>query len=419
MRAIRVSELKKLLSHLVLAVVFSLSSTATVTAADYSFTEPPEITNREKAHLNIIFTGGGADATCEVDTATVSSSSGNNAKVAFEFFVSKGFNEKQAAGILGNYLWESGMNPKRVQGSGEQESETLPETGGYGIAQWDDRKPLLKKFSEEIDPKNRPIYDLGLQLDFTIWELKNTETAAYDAFKKTTTIRDATMVWMKDYERPGEEHFDKRLALANKSFGDYSTGTSPGGNTDPLSSLPTEPASSAECDPSSAAGSGDIVAIALQELKKGVIEKPIGCDAGNPSVPGDCGAEVNKYTDSTLEYWCADFVSWVYKTAGKPFKGGASGGWRLPSVEGIQAYMERSGTFHPGKPSSPDPKPGDVYVIDNGVHIGIVIKVEGNKLYTVSGNTSTENFSNGVGVGDRVYTNFKNDPSITGWGGLR
>lgn len=384
-------------SHTVLAVGFS---------------EPPEITNREKAHLNISFTGGGEEKTRTCSASSTPLSGGENTEKAFNFFVGKGFTEKQAAGILGNFLWESGMNPKRVQGAGNQQSENLPSSGGYGLAQWDDRKQLLKKFSED---QGRPIYDLGLQLDFVMFELKgdpakggSTESAAYAAFTNTTTIQEATDVWRTAYERPGDPAIQERRDLANKTYGDFATAV---GNPAPQAPTSTET--------SSCGGSGDIVGIAQSELAKGVLEQPIGCDSGNPSVSGDCGAEVNKYTDNTLEYWCADFVSWVYKEAGKPFTGGVSGGWRLPSVEGIQAWMQENGEFVANTPSSPDPQPGDVYVINNGEHIGIVVKVEGGNLYTISGNTSTDNFSNGVGVGDAVYSNYKSDSRITGYGGLR
>jgi hypothetical protein len=400
--------IRRSLAAVFLSVALVISQVGIVTAVDYKFAEPEETSNREKAHLNINFTGGGNGETAECTDPGAILAGNDNREKAFRYFVGKGFSEKQAAGIVGNFVVESAVNPKRVQGAGVIESETLPASGGYGIAQWDDRKSLLKKFSEEIDPAKRPIYDLGLQLDFVMWELNGPEKAAYEAFKPTSTISEATTVWMDRYERPGDLKLAKRIAAANKAYGDFASGA---GNP---SSAPPTPTDTASCG-----GSGSIVAIAQAELAKRVLEDPIGCDAGNPSTPGDCGKEVNKYTDSTLEYWCADFVSWVYKQAGTPFKGGSSGGWRIASVEGVQAYMERSGTFHTNGQDSPDPKPGDVYVINNGEHIGIVVKVEGNKLYAISGNTSTENYANGVGVGDTVYTNYKNDGSITGYGGLR
>lgn len=367
-----------------------------------SFVEPPAITNREKAHLNISFTGGEGTGVCSVVGSQLNGN--DNRERAYNYFVSKGFTAQQAAGIIGNFMVESGVNPMRVQGAGVQESKTLPSSGGYGIAQWDDRKQNLANYARQ---QGRPLYDLSLQLDFVMYELGGSERAANDAFKATTNIVQATTVWMERYERPGVPALSTRIQEARDAFSDFS------GGADENAEQPTA-SSSASCG-----GSGNVVSIAQAELAKGVLEDPIGCDQGNPSTPGDCGAEVNKYTDNTLEYWCADFVSWVYKQAGLPFSGGTSGGWRIPSAEGVQAYMEKKGTFTANSPSAPDPQPGDIYIINEGQHVGIVVKVENGALYTISGNTSTENYSNGVGVGEAVYQDFKSNSTISGYGGLR
>lgn len=423
MKYMRFSYLKRIFMVLFASLLVSVSPNQ---ISAIGFTPAPSLSDREKAHRNITFTGGGEEKEENPCTGESTSLTGNNnPEKGFNYFVQKGFTEKQAAGIIGNFMVESGMNPKRVQGSGVIESKTLPSSGGYGLAQWDDRKTLLGAYtkSKKTNPQDRALYDLGHQLDFVMFELKgptnvndpnfpdlsgSTEAPAFEDFKKTTTIQEATTVWREKYERPGKDASAERLAAANKAYGDFATGA---GSPAPDAISETE---TATCG-----GSGDIVSIAQAELKKKVMEDPIGCDAGNPSVSGDCGKEVNKYTDSTLEYWCADFVSWVYKTAGTPFKGGSSGGWRIPSVEGVRDYMKANGTYIANSSGSPDPKPGDVYVINDGVHIGIVVKVQDGDLYAISGNTSTENYSNGVGVGDTIYKDYKSNSSITGYGGLR
>lgn len=385
------------------------------------FKEPPEISNKQKAHFNISFTGGGGSSSTQCDPNATVLNGKDNTEKAWRFFSSKGFPDNQIAGIIGNFLAESGMNPKRVQGVGTIESETLPSSGGYGLAQWDDRKPLLQKFSQEVDPQKRPVYDLSLQLDFVMFELSgdaakggSTEASPYAAFKPTTTIRDATYIWMDRYERPGDRNIEDRVKLANKTYGEYATGA---GN---VPGEPITPEATAGCG-----GSGNIVAIAQAELAKGVREDPIGCDQDNLSRPGNCGSEVNKYTDNTLQYWCADFVSWVYKTAGTPFSGGESGGWRIPGVDVVSAYIRENGTYTMNGPGSPAPQPGDIYTLDldpfkaGDEHIGIVVKVVGGDMYTISGNTSVDNTGDGIGVGDAVYRNYQSNSTITGYGGLR
>lgn len=336
-----------------------------------------------------------------------------NEEQTWNYFVSKGLPEKQTAGIIGNFQVEApGINPKTNQTGGGP---------GRGIAQWsvDGRWATLIKWAGSKD-----IYSLQTQLDFVWYELNGSEKAAFNKLKATTTIRDATTVFMTHYERPGVEALEKRLAAANLAYGKYSKGTTETAPvTDPENDLdieiPEAPDPSAtsvgnpECDVG--AGSGNVVAIAQAELKKGVVEVPIGCDAGNPSRKGDCGPEVNKYTDSTLEFWCADFVSWVYKQAGTPFTGGSSGGWRYPGVSGLRAWFEKNGTYTLNS-SSVTPKPGDVYITAGESHTGIVEKVKGGRVYTISGNTSTKEISNGVGVGSTSYPIGSSD--IRGYGSL-
>ena len=43
-----------------------------------------------------------------------------------------------------------------------------------------------------------------------------------------------------------------------------------------------------------------------------------------------------EYSDGVDEPWCADFVSWVYNSAGHKFKNPASNGWRIPGVHTLK-----------------------------------------------------------------------------------
>lgn len=107
------------------------------------------------------------------------SGSNNNAK-AINFFIDEGFSPHQAAGIVGNFIQESGgynggvIDPKVVEGGGSS-TTVPPPTGpqgqpGYGIAQWTypTRKENLKKFAED---ENMKVYSLKLQLMFVMEEM--------------------------------------------------------------------------------------------------------------------------------------------------------------------------------------------------------------------------------------------------------
>ena len=80
-----------------------------------------------------------------------------NKKKAMNFFISKGLNDYQAAGIVGNLLGESNLNHSAINKS----------SGAYGLAQWlgDRKRKLFAKYGKN------PTFDQ--QLEF-LWEELNT-----------------------------------------------------------------------------------------------------------------------------------------------------------------------------------------------------------------------------------------------------
>lgn len=117
---------------------------------------------------------------------------------------------------------------------------------------------------------------------------------------------------------------------------------------------------------------------------------------GRNPVPVEFDQNVLKYTDNRRENWCADFVSWVYKEAGVPFTGGASGGWRQAGVENLQKWFKANQTYF--NVGSQLPRPGDVAFYigsqtpdeSSGRHVNIVISVDPttNTMVTIGGNES-------------------------------
>lgn len=91
-------------------------------------------------------------------------------------------------------------------------------------------------------------------------------------------------------------------------------------------------ASASSCKTSGTGGS--VIEIAEEELK-------IGTKGCRTSTEGQCA----EYTEGNAEEWCADFVSWVYNKAGKPFTDGVNGGWRINNVFSLDDYLS---TKHKG-----------------------------------------------------------------------
>ena len=156
---------------------------------------------------------------------------------------------------------------------------------------------------------------------------------------------------------------------------------------------------------SGAAGCGSLSDVDIVRIAQG----EIGTSEDNPGSDCDCGA-VLKYQGSTgPEDWCADFVSWVYKEAGRPFTGGLDGGWRLPGVAGLRSWLQNNGTFYERGSADP-PMAGDVVIFSGDSHTGIVESVSGDRVQTIEGNS-------GDMVKRRDYS--VNDSYIVGWGRQR
>ena len=99
------------------------------------------------------------------------------------------------------------------------------------------------------------------------------------------------------------------------------------------------------------------------------------------------GVPAQRYANGRREPWCADFVSWVHRQAGKQIPGNQRS---LASVQHMEDQMKKHGMFHKN-----NPKPGDVIFFKNrggsdrgsGRHVGIVERVANGRVYTIEGNS--------------------------------
>lgn len=116
-----------------------------------------------------------------------------NAQTALAYFMSKGWTREQAAGIVGNLQAES---------TAKLDPNALGDQGNaWGVAQWN------KKVSPDRVANFRRVIGTDLrgssleqQLAFVNWELNNTEKAAGDALRRSTTAQEAAVA-MAAYER--------------------------------------------------------------------------------------------------------------------------------------------------------------------------------------------------------------------------
>lgn len=119
-----------------------------------------------------------------------------------DYFVSKGLTRNQAKGIYGNLMQESRGNIRAVSSDGNN---------SYGLAQW--TGPRKQKLFSMYGPNPTA----RQQLNFLWWELNNTHKDALTSLRRTSTVSDATRVFMNQFERPHKDYanFSKRLKYAN------------------------------------------------------------------------------------------------------------------------------------------------------------------------------------------------------------
>ena len=127
---------------------------------------------------------------------------------AMDFFTSRGFTKQSAAGIVGNLIAESGLNPKSKQYDGGP---------GRGIAQWsvNERWQTYLKFAKnrDLDPE-----DLTAQLRFVIHEMPSQMGESAKTIKTMTDATAAAKLFMDKYERPGKPNWDKRVSDTGRAL---------------------------------------------------------------------------------------------------------------------------------------------------------------------------------------------------------
>lgn len=140
-----------------------------------------------------------------------------NQKVAYDFFINKGLQPHQAAGIVGNLMLESGdMSLNKTDNIGDRDKG--PNGSSYGIAQWRlDRRTALKNFAAK---RGKPMSDLITQLEF-LWDEMNGSQKKFkvlEGLMNSSTVEEATASFMNTFERPNSNPkingIDKRIKYA-------------------------------------------------------------------------------------------------------------------------------------------------------------------------------------------------------------
>lgn len=190
-----------------------------VSPAQISYAAPMSKEQQQLFEKAIFYTNAAVDCVAFGGTSNSISFIGNdNKSTAFNYFIRAGLTPAQSAGIVGNLMQESGVNPRSHENGGGP---------GRGIAQWlvSDR---WQQYLNWDGRKGRDQYDLLAQLDFMWHELNTSNKGSLDAVRATSTARDAAIQFELLYERsadfmkadgtPGTKGMENRLKFA-ASFG--------------------------------------------------------------------------------------------------------------------------------------------------------------------------------------------------------
>lgn len=163
-------------------------------------------------------------------------------KYVYDLLLSVLNNPYAVCGVMGNLQAESGMRTNNVQnsfesvvGSDDVYTESvnsgsiskqmfMRDGAGYGLAQWTfwSRKKMLYEYTVE---KGLSIDSVVGQVSFLIDELKS--YGLIDKLSKVTSIREASDIILKQYERPKDQSESacvKRAKLGESFYEKYSAG---------------------------------------------------------------------------------------------------------------------------------------------------------------------------------------------------
>ena len=216
-----------------MAAYLSVFTPWTMVAAA-GFAEPPAITNRQKAHMNIIFTGGGENQdqeACEAE-ASIALTGKNDLEKIFNYFKAKGLTSEQAAGIVGNISVESGGDPENIQDPGGRTKDPSSISSGWGIIQWTPGSKIIGLL--KTANISSPVYELGTQLELVWWHMNNTSPTGvqnmYQNFKNVAGVEQATIEFEDKVEGAGTPNIETRIARAKQALREFGGGS---GSTSP------------------------------------------------------------------------------------------------------------------------------------------------------------------------------------------
>lgn len=123
--------------------------------------------------------------------------------------IARGVPHYAALGAVQGMSAESNLNP----GINEIAPVVAGSRGGYGLNQWTGSR--RRQFEAFAQSRGKSVDDLGVQLDFTVWELQNSEKAAGNALYGAKDAETAAKIYETRFLRPGIPHGGRGAGATN------------------------------------------------------------------------------------------------------------------------------------------------------------------------------------------------------------
>ncbi len=177
--------------------------------------------------LSFLAACSGAPDSGEDTSATSESSSAITAteQGAYNFFLSKGLTSYQAAGIVGNLMQESNVQPTSVQPGGP----------GRGIAQWSVGGRWNASHGDNLEAyasaQGASPTSLTLQLEFIWYELETFANYGLAKLRASRSVAAATAIFQTDFEACGQCEQTSRVRYAEMVLATHGGGGGGGGGS--------------------------------------------------------------------------------------------------------------------------------------------------------------------------------------------
>ena len=167
--------------------------------------------------------GGGTDERPteeEMPEGTGALTGNTNAEKVFNFLKGAGFTDQAAAGVIGNLMQESGVNPKSKQlgggpGRGIMQWGTGPGSGG----RWD--ALVAWAASSGKDP-----WSLDTQVEWMMKEMRSYGT--FNRIKGVTDVKKAVVIFESEMEKAGVPNYPRRYQYAADALASFGGGKAGG-----------------------------------------------------------------------------------------------------------------------------------------------------------------------------------------------